>query len=314
MFKQFVFLLIDLRYKRGTLIIYGKPANDVAILHLARNCRNIEAFVILRSNYFTNGRIRYLSKKCQDMTHLCINSHSLHDEGLKSISEYLPRLQYLNLKGCESLTNHGFIEASRKLKNLKELYIDRCIKLEDDGIKAISQNCRDIESLSISSCSELTDESVFFISACLSELKYLDISRIDMTDIALSRISQFSTQLEHLMMSRLTPERVTTDGLCKVLRHSPNLKTLDLSMCTSQVNDNVIFTIGDCCPRVETLSLYYDSELTDQSLITLGVKCRNLVHLSIGQCFRLTEVGLLNLEVSNARLTIYGKEDMSAIP
>ena len=293
------------------MIIYGKAANDVEILHLARNCRNIDAFVILRSNYFTNGRIRYLARKCTGITHLCINSHSLHDEGLKSISEFLPQLQYLNLKACESLTNQGFIEAAAKLKNLKELYLDRCIKLEDEGIKTIAQNCRDIESLSIASCPELTDESVFFISACLPGVKYLDISRIHMTDIALNRVSQFCTQLEHLMMSRLTPERVTTDGVCKVLRHSSNLKTLDLSMCTSHVNDNVIFTLGDCCPNIETLSLYYDSEITDRSLTTLSAKCRSLKHLSIGQCFRLSEVALLNLELSLQNLTIYGKDDMS---
>lgn len=155
--------LPDLRYKRGTLVIYGKPANDVAILHLARNCRNIDAFVILRSNYFTNGRIRYLARKCPGITHLCINSHALQDEGLKSIAEFMPRLEYLNLKACESLSNQGFIEAASKLNNLKELYLDGCIKLEDDGLKPIAQNCRDIEILSIASCSELTDESVFYI-------------------------------------------------------------------------------------------------------------------------------------------------------
>ena len=252
-----------------------------------------------------------MAKKCQGITHLCINSHSLHDEGLIAISKLLPKLKYLNLKGCESLTNQGFIEASSNLETLQELYIDRCINLEDDGIKPIAQNCRNIESLSLSSCSELTDESIFYISACLPGIKYLDISRIDMTDIALNRISQFCTQLEHLMMSRLTPERVTTDGLCKVLRHSPILKTLDLSMCTSQVNDNVTFTLGDCCPIIETLELYYDSEITDQSLTILRDRCQSLKHLSIGQCYRLSELALLNLEASNPSLTIYGKDDMS---
>ena len=269
--------------------------------------------MILRSNYFTNGRIRYLAKKCPGITHLCINSRALHDEGLKAISDYLSQLQYLNLKSCESLTNQGFVEASSKLKSLKELYLDRCIQLEDDGIKTLSQNCREIDSLSISSCTELTDESIFYVSACLPGIKYLDISRIDMTDVALNRIAQFCTQLEHLMMSRL-PHRVTTDGVCKVLRHSPNLETLDLDMCTTQVNDNVILTIGDCCPNIKFLSLYYDSEITDQSLVTMNTKCRNLVTLRIGQCFRLSELAMLNLEVSNPGLTIYGKDDMSAMP
>jgi hypothetical protein len=290
--------------------MYGKAANDIAILHLARNCRNIDAFVMLRSNNFTNGRIRYLARKCRGITHLCINSHSIHDDGLNSISEFLPQLKYLNLKDCDNLTSNGFKEAANKLTNLTELYLDNCRLVDDEAIKPIAQNCRDLEHLSIASCTELTDESIFYITACLPSLKYLDISRIRMTDIALNRVSQFCRQLETLIISELSNE-TTIDGVCKVLKHSgSHLINLDLSLCTQQVTDNVIFTIGVCCTSIQNLNLYYDSQLTDQSLVTLGLKCRDLKILNIAKCHLLSDDGVSNLQQALPTLKVIGADDI----
>ena len=300
-----LFLYKELRYKRGTFIIHGKAANDIAMLHLARNCRNLDAFVMLRSNNFTNGRIRYLAKKCRGITHLCINSDVLNDDGLKSIAEFLTQLKYLNLKQCRNLTSDGFKEVGNKLINLQELYIDECRFLDDEGMQPIAQNCRSLESLSISSCIELTDESVFFIAACLPGLKYLDISRINMSDIALNRISQFCTQLETLIISQLS-NHTTTDGICKVIRHSPHLKYLDLSMCTRQVNDNVVLTIGDCCPNMQSLNLYQCDAITDQSMVTLGLKCRSLKALNVDECNLLSSDAIMDLHQSFSQIQIYG--------
>ena len=219
-------------------------------------------------------------------------------------------ITYLKLKKRDNLTSNGFKEAANKLTNLTELYMDNCRRVDDEAIKPIAQNCRDIESLSIASCIELTDESVFYITACLPSLKYLDISRIHMTDISLNRVSQFCRQLETLIISQLSNE-TTIDGVCKVLRHSgTNLINLDLSLCTQQVNDNVIFTIGDCCTSVQNLNLYYDSQLTDQSLVTLGVKCRDLKNLNIGKCHLLSDDGISNLQQALPTLQVIGADDI----
>ena len=112
------------------------------------------------------------------------------------------------------------------------------------------------------------------------------------------------------MMSQLSNE-TTIDGVCKVLRHSgSNLKNLDLSLCTQQVNDNVIFTIGDCCSNIQNLNLYHDSQLTDQSLVTLGVKCRDLQNLNIGKCHLLSDDGVSNLQQVLPELHVIGADDI----
>merc|ERR1719361_2389820 len=102
--------------------------------------------------------------------------------------------------------------------------------VDDDTIHTIAQNCHELENISINSCTKLTDESIFFIGSYLPGVRYLDIGRTYLSDVALKCISQSCTHLETL----ITPELfhlTTTDGVVNLLRNSPLLKNLDLSCC-----------------------------------------------------------------------------------
>ena len=302
---------IALRNKRGTFIIRGPAAGNKAIFQLAKYCSNLEAFVMLRCNNFTNDRIRYLARKCTGISTFCLQSDYFTDTGLTSLAEFLPQLKYLNIKGCEKLTSKSFQEIGNKLPNLKELYMENCKNVDDEGIKALAQNCHTIESLSIASCFDLTDESIFFIAACLPGLKFLNMTRINLSDIALHRLAQFCTQLETLHISQL-PLHVTPEGLCKLIRHSPHLKILDISLCEHIVDDNVIFVIGQTCSNMQELNLIGCAKLTDQALITLGLRCRGLEVLnvsSISHHFTLDCLWHLKLALPNLKVT--GADDIN---
>ena len=255
--------------------------------------------------YFTNEGIGYLARQCPDITHLCINSHSLCDDGLKLITQSLTKLKYLNLKHCLGLTSKGFEEIGDKLLNLTRLRMDGCEMVDDDAIHNIAQNCHKLESLSINSCTKLTNESIFYIGSYLSGVKYLDIGRTYLGDVALKCMSQSFTHLEALIAPELF-HRTTTDGVGNLLRHSPLLKMLDLSYCDKQVNDQVIVIIGEFCSSLENLKLNQCSEITDFALVTLGTKCVDLQYLEVRGCFRLQEHGISSLIQALPNLQIHG--------
>ena len=260
---------------------------------------------MLQCNYFTNEGIGNLTRQCPDITHLCINSHSLHDDGLKHISESLTKLKYLNLKNCSELTSKGFEEIGNKSINLNDLYMDGCRMVDDDAMHTIAQNCHKLEVLSINSCTKLTDKSIFYIGSYLPCVKYLDIGRTYLTDAALTCIAQSFTHLETLIMPELF-HRTTTEGVGNLLRHSPFLKSLDLSYCDKQVTDEVIVIIGEFCSSINNLKLNQCSEITDFALVTLGTNCVYLQYLEVRGCFRLQEHGISSLIQALPNLQIHG--------
>ena len=255
--------------------------------------------------YFTNEGIGNLARQCPDITHLCINSHSLRDDGLKHISESLTKLKYLHLKNCSELSGKGFEEIGNKLTNLNELHVDGCRMVDDDTIHTIAPNCHELENISINSCKKLTDESIFFIGSYLPGVRYLDIGRTYLSDVALKCISQSCPRLETLITPQLC-DRTTTDGVGILLRNSPHLKNLDLSYCNKQVNDEVIVIIGEFCSSLENIKLNQCSEITDFALVTLGTHCVDLQYLEVRGCFRLQEQGISSLIQALPNLIIHG--------
>ena len=273
------------------------------MLEIAENCKNLKALVI-QCNYFTNERIGYLARQCPDITHLCINSHSLRDDGLKHISESLTKLKYLHLKNCSEMSGKGFEEIGNKLTNLNELHMDDCRMVDNDTIHTIAQNCHELENISINSCKKLTDESIFFIGSYLPGVRYLDIGRTYLSDVALKCISQSCTHLETLIAPELF--HTTTDGVSNFLRHSPLLKNLDFSNCHKQVNDEVILIIGEFCSSIKNLKLNQCSQITDAALVTLGTNCVDLQFLEIRGCYRLQEHGISSLIQALPNLQLHG--------
>lgn len=300
--------LPDYRTKRGTFIIRGPAAGDKAMLQLGKYCRNIEAFVILRCNNFTNGRIRYLARKCTSINTFCINSGQFDDSGLKALGEFLQQLTFLNIKNCEKLTSEGFIEFAKYQRSIKHLNMENCNSVKDDGMIALVQNCRTIERLSIASCWELTDESVFYITACLQGLTFFNISRINTTDTALHHIAQFCTQLDTLIITQLS-DRTTTEGICKVIRESPHLKNLNLMYDDTQVTDNVVQLLAGNCTSIENLNVGHCTQLTDQSLISLGAS-GTLRMLNVFACFRFTLDCIMNLKQALPSLQVIGEDSI----
>lgn len=274
------------------------------MLEIAENCKNLKALVMLQCNYFTNEGIGYLARQCPDITHLCINSHSLRDDGLKHILQSLTKLKYLNLKNCSQLTGKGIEETENKLRNLNELYMDGCGMVNDDAIHTIAQKCHALEILSINSCRNLTDESIFSIGSYLPGVKYLDIGRTYLGNVALKCISQSCPRLETLITPKLF-RRTTSDGVGDLLRNSPHLKNLDLSYCNKQVDDEVIVIIGEFCSSLENLKLNKCLQITDFALVTLGANCVDLQYLDVRGCRRLQEHGISSLIQALPNLQIH---------
>ena len=290
----------------GRFIIRGGASGDNSMLELASHCPNIETFIFYRCNKYTTSGITSLARNCRGINAFYINSGKFLDGALKSVTENLTELLYLNLKGCVGLTNKGMKSIASNAPNLKELSIEACNHITDEGIQSVAEGCRKIQKINVSSCWELSDEAVFHIAANLNRLSALNISRCsNLSDVSLQRLGSFSPNIEVLKMSSMSMN-ITSDGLCRLFRKLPKLKNLTLSMCSDQVDDQVVATVAVNCPELKVLDIGRCNLLTFQALVSLGQHRPTIEELNVFECFHFSEEDLDQIKQVCPNLKLYG--------
>eukprot|EP00123_Amoebidium_parasiticum_P021399 comp6654_c0_seq1/m.2423 comp6654_c0_seq1/g.2423 ORF comp6654_c0_seq1/g.2423 comp6654_c0_seq1/m.2423 type:complete len:540 (-) comp6654_c0_seq1:75-1694(-) len=131
----------------------------------------------------------------------------LTDIGLVSTLSHMPRLQVLDVSGCENMTD-ATAELLGQMGSLRILNVSWCKKITDEGAAAIA-GATTLEELDIGFCDRLSDEGVKSL-AQLGRLRRLDISQCpQVTDEGVRALSNL-TALTKLVA--LSCEFVTSSG------------------------------------------------------------------------------------------------------
>lgn len=83
----------------------------------------------------------------------------LDDEGLKTVCENCPCIEYLDLYYCAEITDSCIEEVSKKLKFLKVICTHICISLTLDAVRSIVANCKYLRYADLGYFSAADDES-----------------------------------------------------------------------------------------------------------------------------------------------------------
>jgi len=141
------------------------------------------------------------------------------DAGLAHLSS-IKGLEWLDLGGFPEITGIG-LESIEDTDNLRTLFFDFCDRLDDDGLRAIATRSK-VEFLSVFGCDKITSAGM----AELARMKSLNDFRVGgkMVDDEWLRHLPAMKGLKWLTIR--WPEKITDEGLRKLLADCPNLKSL----------------------------------------------------------------------------------------
>ena len=118
-----------------------------------------------------NNKIYKILKKHNLLKILIIEFNStINDTHILQIGQ---DLTYINLNGCQNITDRSLIHISKTCPNLKRLEIYWIPNITDKGLMPIIQNCRKIEYLNLSGCKYITSQSFLEIPKNLKDLTHI---------------------------------------------------------------------------------------------------------------------------------------------
>lgn len=120
---------------------------------------------------------------------------------MAAVGKCCKRLEELNLRFCEGLTDTGLVELAQGCgKSLKSLGVAACAKITDLSLEAVSSYCKSLETLSLDSES-IHNGGVLSVAQGCPSLKVLRLQCINVTDEALIAVGTHCLSLELLALN-----------------------------------------------------------------------------------------------------------------
>lgn len=166
------------------------------------------------------------------------------------------RLEVLEMRSCDQLTNTGIISLVQVQTGLQHLDLTACVRLTDLGLIEICRCLSELKILKLRRCRALTDIGVREIKKLL-KLEVLDISEceaITSAGIVDGIASGKNTRMVDLSLSALN---ICALGLIRVAESFPELRKLDLSFCKNGVTNLVVQWICRHLVLLRELNLEY---------------------------------------------------------
>ncbi|GLD93064.1 hypothetical protein PINS_up001656 [Pythium insidiosum] len=255
------------------------------------------ALRLLASSLVTPTRLRRLN---------LAGCHRVGDDGLLVIAKLCTRLQHVNLRGLDKLTDaslrmltHNSLELETLqledvclvtgtlfvfdqerdgrgvvdkmlLKQLKEITLTGCSALNDLALGHLAHRAKGLRALTLAACTGVTDRGLAWLLC-------------DMLDKSPS-----GEQLTRLDVSYC--EQLSARALHDVVARCPHLVALNLSGCVHLRDDDVVDLVA-ACPLLVSLQLAFCRELTDVVLVTIAQRL-SLEELNVARCIKISDDGM----------------------
>jgi F-box/leucine-rich repeat protein 7 len=225
------------------------------------------------------------------------------DEGFKTLVEYMPNVESMDLNSCWLLTDKSLAVLAASCPKLAKLDLSNCRKISDIGIfklldEKASRGYPELVDLSLSYCKKLTDMTMTHLAEfCSQSLEYLNIQRCTrITDQGF--VKWADTQFVTLKTLNLTDCSFLTDqAISHLVAAAPNLRSLSLSFCCA-LSDSAIEGLISL-PELQDLDASFCgaavSDISIKALLNPGTtqsslhKC-SMNSLNLRGCVRITDI------------------------
>ena len=218
----------------------------------------------------------------------CVN-----DSLLEVLSKCCPNLVRLDLSRCRQL---DVVKDATWLHNcatiwseLTVLNLNACKDISDFLVSKIADTLPLIVDLSISGCKGINISTWQKFAKKVLSLKYLDISRSDVTDEIMLKLSQIP-ELKLQGINLTACKHLTDNGVVSLIKYQTSLEVLKLA-CVD-ITNTTLTAINKYMQHLRVLDLNSCRQLTDGALSSVKRLLINLDSLNLYSCYQLSNSGL----------------------
>ncbi|XP_022665702.1 F-box/LRR-repeat protein 16-like [Varroa destructor] len=196
------------------------------------------------------------------LTRLSLRCSSLSDRALEALVGACPKLTWLELFGCNELTDAG-LWASLDAR-ITTLALADCINVADDTVAAVAQ--------------------------LLPGLKEFNLQAYHVTDASIAYLGPRQGSTLEVLRLRSCWE-LTNHGVLNIVHSLPALTDLSLSGCT-KITDDGVELLAENLRSLRVLDLSWCPRVTDASLEFIACDMNALRSLTLDRCVHVTDIGL----------------------
>ncbi|KAI4379778.1 hypothetical protein MLD38_006031 [Melastoma candidum] len=246
------------------------------ILAVGKHCLNLKSISLKNCpRVGDQGIINLLSKTCDLLMRVKLQSLSITDVSLAAIGHYGKAVAELVLAGLPNATERGFwaMGNGQGLQKLRSLTIASCQGATDLSLEALSRGCPNVNQLDIRSCGFITDKGLVSLAEAALSLESLQLE--ECCSITLSGV-------------------VVLLGICR-----DKLKSLAVVNCSGIKDSDVVIPIPMTPTCLRSLLIRNCPGFTDVSLVALGELCPGLERLELIRLPGITDAGFLQWSKSS---------------
>ncbi|XP_060075518.1 F-box/LRR-repeat protein 20-like [Ylistrum balloti] len=305
---------------RHVTLYKSNQLTDAMLKTLGEQCPNIHQLTIHMCTNITDVGIRAVTKTQKELVVLKLRKlAAFTGKGLDPLKS--PKLQTLDLRGCNALTNEAVETVTRNNPTISCLIIDDCGQLSANVFASIAQTLKyNLEELD--GCPRpMTNENVTALARYCPNLKSLNLlGSSKLTGNALLELSQGCIRMESLDLSYCyglqespdneflwtLPTSLTNLSLCGVmlsdeallvetLQRLKRLKSVRLCGIPALNDKTLPKILQHLGGNLEMIDISGSRTLTDEGLAAVATYCTSLRELDLSICKMLSGHTLLPL-------------------
>ncbi|KAJ4718575.1 putative F-box/LRR-repeat protein [Melia azedarach] len=289
--KQKRFPLIGLR-ELGTRMKNLKELNcskirslqDSDLVAISETCSFLEVLDISYPEADSN----FLSDRSLDLES---SSGFVTDFGILALSGNLKRLNKIDLSvngiGIPSIDS-CFKESFAYARGLCEIDMSNSF-ISDELLCLLAEACLPLKKLVLSHCYNFTLAGISFVLSKYQSLEYLNLEGANfLDDESMIGLSRFLCSLNSINLGFCS--KLTNSTFFTILRDCPSLTEIKMETTNLGLDDFMTDLVVN--PRVKSLHLARNGNLSDQFLRRVALLCPNLQMLDVSHCSGITEEGI----------------------
>ncbi|KAL5824049.1 hypothetical protein ACOSQ4_021949 [Xanthoceras sorbifolium] len=302
---------------------------DADLFAVSDCCLSLEALDISFPVYdgVTDSGFVPLSRKLTSLTRIDLSGNmSITDKSIVSISMNCVLLRHFSIYNCPLITQKAIGEAMRGLPNLVsvglggtriasiDLFFHRsfaCVKglcviefsnsfISDEFLHGLANACLPLKKVVFSHCYNFSFVGVCFLLCKYRFLEYLNLKGVNFLNNGL--MIELSQNLSRLKMesTNLGVEEFTTE-----LVINPRIKSLYLAR-NGNLSDEFMKKVAFLCPNLQLLNVSFCRMITEEGIGEILKSCGEIQGLSIQLCTQINSLGIKHFKVKKLKVLQVG--------
>lgn len=263
--------------------------------NLAQKTINVEKISFKQSNVFSSYGFYVIAKKFPNLKKIYIEECTQIDDKFFEMFKYgfknLIKLSiYINnnitIKSIKYISNNCY-----KLKKIDLYKLDN-IEDKDNDIDRLVKQQKNLTHFNLSNCKYLNGKVFNKLHEYTNNINSAYLVNTQIDDSEMTLLVENNKNINNLKMSFYQSN--INNALNEISKNLLELKTLDISFNETLNDRNIYYISNKYCPKLETLSLKNNINITDRGFEVLFSQSPNIKHLDIGLLFKDIENNITN--------------------